>query len=195
MIAKLRRYWARTEAAHTCPDRRGILKAAVGAAGALAAPSALAALQPREGRALAFYNTHTGERLKATYWEHGQYLPDALTEINHVLRDHRSGEVHTIDSSLLDLLHLLQGRLETHKPFHVISGYRSPVTNAMLRATGGGGVAKRSLHMQGKAIDVRLPGMRLADLRKAAVQARAGGVGYYPRSAFVHVDVGRVRYW
>jgi len=195
MIVKLRGYWARTETAHTCPERRGILKAAVGAAGVLAAPAALAAIPRREGRSLAFYNTHTSERLKATYWEHGHYLPDALSEINHLLRDHRSGEVHVIDPSLLDLLDLLQGRLETHKPFHVISGYRSPATNSMLRKTGGGGVAKRSLHMQGMAIDIRMPGVRLADLRKAAVQARAGGVGYYPSSSFVHVDVGRVRYW
>jgi uncharacterized protein YcbK (DUF882 family) len=133
--------------------------------------------------------------LEATYWEHGRYLPDALSEINYVLRDHRSGAVTDIEPGLLDLLHLLRSRLDARVPFHIISGYRSPETNAMLRRNGSGGVAKRSLHMQGKAVDVRVPGLELGHLRKVAMDARAGGVGYYPRSAFVHIDVGRVRYW
>jgi uncharacterized protein YcbK (DUF882 family) len=111
-----------------------------------------------------------------------------------VLRDHRTDEVAEMDPRLLDLLFNLQGKLGASTPFHVISGYRSPRSNAMLVAKGGG-VAKKSLHMQGKAIDIRLPGRELADLRKAALGLKAGGVGYYPKSDFVHVDVGRVRHW
>jgi uncharacterized protein YcbK (DUF882 family) len=145
-------------------------------------------------RALGFYNTHTDERLKAVYWEKGHYIPESLTEINRILRDHRTGEVENIDKDLLDLLFALQNKVEIRDPFHVISGYRSASTNAALRLVGTG-VAKNSLHMVGKAIDIRAPGLDLSALRRAAVALKGGGVGYYPRSDFVHVDVGRVRYW
>jgi uncharacterized protein YcbK (DUF882 family) len=145
-------------------------------------------------RTLAFDNLHTGERASIEYWAKGRYESEALQEVNHILRDFRSGEVHPIDPDLLDLLHNLQARLGSSKPFEVISGYRSPHTNQMLRDEGHG-TARKSLHMVGKAIDIRLPDRNLADLHKAAVSLRAGGVGFYPQSDFVHVDTGRIRYW
>lgn len=148
-------------------------------------------------RVLSFFNTHTGERLKTAYCCGGEYQPEALRSVNHILRDFRANEVKPIDPNLLDLLHELSGTLETDQPFHIISGYRSPNTNTMLRDRGGvhTGVASRSLHMVGQAIDIRVPGVKLDHLRGAAQALKIGGVGYYPDSNFVHVDVGRVRYW
>jgi uncharacterized protein YcbK (DUF882 family) len=173
-------------------DRRTLLRAglAIGASG-LAAP-ALASISPP--RQLALLNLHTGEKLSAAYWEAGAYVPDALSAIAKVLRDHRTGEVHAIDPKLLDVLTQLSSRLNAGRPFEVISGYRSPASNAKLHARSSG-VATRSLHMDGKAIDVRLPGVPLTRLRDTALAMQAGGVGYYPSSNFVHVDVGRVRRW
>jgi uncharacterized protein YcbK (DUF882 family) len=148
-------------------------------------------------RVLSFFNTHTGERLKTRYCAGGEYQPDALVEINHILRDFRANEIKPIDPRLLDLLNELGGTLETDQPFHIISGYRSPHTNAALRERGGAatGVASHSLHMVGQAIDIRLPGVKLDHLRGAARSLKIGGVGFYPDLNFVHVDVGRVRYW
>jgi uncharacterized protein YcbK (DUF882 family) len=117
-----------------------------------------------------------------------------LAEIDHILRDHRTGEVRPIDTELLDLAHALGESLGAPGPFHVISGYRSPKTNALLRASGNG-VASKSLHLQGKALDIRLPGCDLRRLRRAAVDLKGGGVGHYPGPNFIHIDVGRVRYW
>lgn len=145
-------------------------------------------------RALGFYNLHTGERVETVYWAEGRYVHDSLRDINRVLRDHRTNDVARINTELLDLLHRLHQRMGTRQSFHVISGYRSPKTNAMLRRRSRG-VAQRSLHMLGMAIDLRLPGRELGTLRRAAADLRAGGVGYYPSSNFIHVDVGRVRYW
>ena len=119
-------------------------------------------------------------------------VPD---DVNRVLRDHRSGDFYPMDPDLLDTLYLLQQSVGVSGAFHIISGYRSPSTNEKLRASGGGGVAKRSLHMQGKAVDIRLPGCGLKDLRNAALELKAGGVGYYAKSNFIHVDTGRVRRW
>jgi uncharacterized protein YcbK (DUF882 family) len=149
--------------------------------------------QPQQ-RSLSFFNTHTGERLRAVYWEKGRYIGESLAGINQILRDHRANEVENIDIQLLDLLFSLQNKLETSGPLHVISGYRSANTNAALRAAGSG-VAQNSLHCIGKAIDIRVPSRELRVLHQAAVALKGGGVGYYPRSDFVHVDVGRVRYW
>jgi uncharacterized protein YcbK (DUF882 family) len=147
-------------------------------------------------RTLAFDNLHTGEKLEIDYWVNGRYLPDALAEVDHVLRDFRTGEVHPIAPDLLDLLALLRTQLETVQPVSVISGYRSPLTNARLRGEHEhSGVASRSLHMRGMAIDIRVPGRSLAAVHTAALAQRGGGVGYYPTSDFVHVDVGRVRTW
>ncbi len=174
--------------------RRALLGAAVaGTAFGMSAP-AMAALVDGRPRKLAFYNLHTGERLAATYWSDGGYVSDEMVAINHLLRDFRTGDVHQIDPKLLDLLYALDGRLGSSQPFHVISGYRSPRTNAMLHAASSG-VASSSLHMVGKAIDIRVPGRSLATLHEAALQLRRGGVGYYPKSDFVHVDTGRVRRW
>jgi len=145
-------------------------------------------------KSLAFYNTHTGEKLKAIDWAEGEYFPDSLREINHILRDPRNNEVHDIDTQLLDLLFAIRQEIDTSQPFHVISGYRSVETNAFLRAHSTG-VAENSLHLVGKAIDIRSPGRDLRNLHKVATALKAGGVGYYPKSDFVHVDVGRVRYW
>lgn len=168
-----------------------------GLAAATAFATGLPSLSQAAGRgprSLSFYNTHTDEKLTATYWTDGQYLPDALREIDRVLRDFRTGDVHPIDRKLLDLLVALHDRMDTKEPFSVISGYRSPQTNAVL-ADASSGVARRSLHMDGKAIDVRIVGRELTDLRKAALDLRMGGVGFYQRSDFVHVDTGRVRSW
>lgn len=159
-------------------------------------PVAPAFAEGEEARSLALHNLHTGERFKADYWVQGTYQADALAAINHVLRDFRTGEVHVIEPNLLDLLAKLHGRLESGTPFEVVSGYRSPATNAMLRAEHEhSGVAAKSLHMQGKAIDIRLADRPLALLHNAALIERGGGVGYYPDLDFVHVDVGRVRRW
>ena len=127
-------------------------------------------------------------------WDATGYRAAALGQVNSFLRDFRTREVHDIDPKLLDLLHRLAGELDAAEPYHVISGYRSPRTNSALRSKSGG-VAKYSLHMDGKAIDIRLPGVPLARVREAALDLKLGGVGYYPGSDFVHVDTGRVRAW
>jgi uncharacterized protein YcbK (DUF882 family) len=178
--------------------RRHLLKMGAMSAAWLSIPAApaLAAMAVRTAprRSLSLYCLHTGESLSTVYWENGSYLPDRLREISRVLRDFRTGDIRPIEPGLLDLLNVLAVRLDSREPFHVISGYRSPVTNAML-ASHSEGVSPRSLHMQGKAIDIRVPGRDLSVLHRAAIAMRGGGVGYYPRSDFVHVDIGRVRYW
>jgi uncharacterized protein YcbK (DUF882 family) len=145
-------------------------------------------------RSLAFENLHTGEKLHVEYWNGGTYVPDALGAVNRILRDFRSGEVFPIEPTLLDLLDTLRAKLDTASAIQVISGYRSPVTNAKLHEASSG-VAANSLHMRGMAIDIRIGGRALPTVRAAALSLHAGGVGYYPRSEFVHVDVGRVRTW
>jgi uncharacterized protein YcbK (DUF882 family) len=168
------------------------------AASALLAPRVLKAAvsepAPSPERHLAFFNTHTGERLEARYCKAGRYDPGALRDINHILRDHRTGEVGAVATELLDLLHRLCLRFETARPFHVISGFRSVATNAALHSKSRG-VASQSLHLYGKAIDIRVPGIRTGELKTLALALAAGGVGYYPGSDFVHVDIGRVRSW
>jgi uncharacterized protein YcbK (DUF882 family) len=149
---------------------------------------------PATDRTIAFHNLHTGENLKTTYWAEGRYIVSSLKDIDFVLRDFRTGDVAKIDPQLLDLLHILRSRMESGEPFHVFSGYRSPKTNSEL-AQLSNGVAKKSLHMRGMAADVRLPGRALSDLKHVAASLKLGGVGYYPKSDFIHVDVGRVRYW
>ena len=177
-------------------SRRRVLSMAAGTAAVLIAAPALAV--PRFGspdrRSLAFHNLHTGENLDLVYWADGGYEPGALREIDRVLRDFRTGDVHPIDPKLLDLLVAVREKLDTSGPFHVISGYRSPATNALLRSASEG-VAKSSLHMQGQAIDVRVPGRPLPQLREVAMSLGGGGVGYYLGSDFVHIDTGRVRHW
>lgn len=145
-------------------------------------------------RKLFLYNLHTDESTEVVYKERGQIIPGALSEVNHILRDFRTNEIIQIDVSLLDLLDDLKNKLEVNVPFNVISGYRSPQTNAALAARSDG-VARGSLHMQGKAIDIRVPGVALTHLRNVAKDMQKGGVGFYARSDFVHVDTGRIRYW
>ena len=195
-------------------NRRNVLKFAGGALfnGALVGGGAVAMLVPAnasptapaatsaasaavaDARRLAFVNTHTGDTFNGAYWERGDYVPDAMAAINHVMRDHRSGESHDIDPRLIDQLHRLKGDVGASAPFQIISGYRSPTTNARL-ATNSDGVATRSLHMDGRAIDIRVQGVDLTRLRDAALAMQAGGVGYYEASDFIHVDTGRVRRW
>jgi len=164
----------------------------LGLAGAgLMGGRALAATAPRS---LSLLNLHTGEALKATYFENGAYVPDAMAALNHLLRDFRTGGVHPMAPGLLDLVSTLTGTLETRETVQVISGYRSPLTNAALHARSNG-VASHSLHMDGMAMDIRIKGVQLPHLRDAALAMRRGGVGFYPASDFVHVDVGRVRRW
>lgn len=145
-------------------------------------------------RTLSIYNLHTGENLKTAYWVQGEYIPESLTDINHLLRDFRNNEIKPIHLGLLNLLHDITQRLGTSKPIQLISGYRSPATNAQLHARSSG-VAKHSLHMDAMAADIRIPGHDLSELHKVAMAMQGGGVGYYPKSDFVHVDIGRVRYW
>jgi uncharacterized protein YcbK (DUF882 family) len=175
------------------PSRRDFLKLGLLAA-ALPFPALASQARSAAERRLCFHNLHTGEKADLAYWVQGGYVPESLAEINHVLRDYRTGEVAAIDTRLLDLLHRVDAALASSQPFEVISGYRSPASNLMLVETTTG-VAKHSLHMEGKAIDIRIPGVSLAHLHRTGLMLRGGGVGYYPASDFVHVDVGRVRTW
>jgi len=145
-------------------------------------------------RGLSFFNTHTGEWAAVDYCQSGCLITPSLEKINHILRDHLTGETKDIDIRLLDLLHVLSRKAGAGQPYHVISGYRSPRTNAFLRANGRG-VAEHSLHVLGQAVDIRVPGLNLQDLYRAAVSLRGGGVGFYRESDFIHVDIGRVRTW
>jgi uncharacterized protein YcbK (DUF882 family) len=147
-----------------------------------------------ERRVISLVNTHTAESLDIEYFSAGAYRDEALGALNHLLRDHRTGDVSPIDARLFDLLHDAAVLANREPRFEVISGYRSPRTNAMLNANSNG-VARRSLHMDGRAIDIRLVGYRTDRLRDLALAMRQGGVGYYAKSDFVHVDTGRVRTW
>ena len=175
--------------------RRTFLQGIAVAGATLVAPAAMAKVLQSGERRLSLYNLHTGERLTTAYWADGVYLKDELAAINHLLRDHRSGDVSSIDHKLLDRLHSLQQQLGHNGTYQVISGYRSAASNAKLQRVSNGGVAKRSLHMQGRAIDIRLPGVELKHLRQVALNQKAGGVGYYEKSNFIHLDTGRTRFW
>lgn len=145
-------------------------------------------------RSLRLYNTHTGESLKTVFWADGMFVPDALTDINKILRDHRTNDIAVIDPQLLNLLERVTTLVSPGDTLHVISGYRSPLSNQTLAAQSNG-VARHSLHLDGKAIDIRIPGRNLSWLRDSALSLKAGGVGFYPNSQFVHLDTGRVRSW
>jgi uncharacterized protein YcbK (DUF882 family) len=148
-------------------------------------------LAPRE---LSMRNLHTAEKVHVRYFEEGRYLPDALKQLNHLLRDHRSGSAANMDQRLFDQLHGLAAGAKCAPDYEIISGYRSPDTNEKLRERSDG-VARQSLHMQGRAIDVRLPRVSCSRLRELAVGMQSGGVGYYAKSNFIHLDTGRVRSW
>jgi uncharacterized protein YcbK (DUF882 family) len=145
-------------------------------------------------RQLSFYHTHTAESLTVTYFRDGQYVPTALAELNHFLRDFRTGDAADMDPAVFDILFDIQIGSGSSGIYQIISAYRSPVTNEMLRDKSNG-VAKNSQHLLGKAIDVRLTDIETADLRDVALSLERGGVGYYEKSDFVHVDTGRVRRW
>lgn len=178
-------------------SRRDFIKLGAAAAATALMPveaqSALSATEQAPKR-LNLYNLHTHERLTICYCRDGKYDRSALKKINYILRDHRSGDIKPINTGLLDLLNALSIQLKTAKPFHIISGYRSPSTNNKLRHRSRG-VASKSLHLVGKAIDIRVPNVSTRALRDTAVKIEGGGVGYYPKAGFVHVDVGKVRYW
>jgi uncharacterized protein YcbK (DUF882 family) len=176
--------------------RRRFLKRAsllCGAAGALATLPAVAAVD-RRPRVLQFVHTHTGEALVAPYFDGAGYRADTLRDVNHLLRDFRTDETHVIDPPLLDILYELQLLADRDATYEIISGYRSPTTNAMLRGQSHG-VAEHSQHLLGKAIDVRLSGFPTRQLGEYARSLARGGVGYYASSDFIHLDTSRVRFW
>lgn len=179
------------------PDlgRRGFLKWVAGGAGALAvAPGLLEAAILNE-RYLLFYNPNTGESIRQVYWTpRDGYIRESISEISWALRDHHNDQVKQFDPNVLDQLYALELQLGLGRPINVISGYRSPSTNWML-CERSRGVARNSYHMYGMALDIRLPDSRVSDLYRAARSLGAGGVGYYPRANFVHIDSGPVRYW
>ena len=174
--------------------RQFLTRSAVLGAGLYLPGSAFASLVAEPERSLSLYNTHTGESLKRVFWAEGAFIPESLAEINKLLRDHRTNDVAPIDPQLLSLLGTITTMVSPGQTLHVISGYRSPKSNQTL-AEQSGGVAKHSLHMDGKAIDIRIPGRDLAYLRDSAMSLKRGGVGFYPKSQFVHLDTGRVRSW
>ncbi|HVC52957.1 MAG TPA: DUF882 domain-containing protein [Stellaceae bacterium] len=171
--------------------RRVFGVAAAATAVAFVQPSAAVSFAPRS---VSLYNTHTGEWLRTVYWADGHYIREAVRDINWILRDHYSNEVRPMNAGVLDVIGMLRTRLESHRPFMIVCGYRTPATNAMLRRHSSG-VAANSYHIHGMAIDLRAEGRDLSQVHRAAVSLRGGGVGYYPRSNFVHVDCGPVRYW
>lgn len=177
-------------------SRRDFLCGALGVVAVSALPCSLyAGTTPLNlDKELSFHNLHTEEKIALNYFERGEYVVEALRDISYLLRDHRTEEVLAMDPSLIDLLYDLKGVLGTNKPFQVISGYRSPKSNAALHKNSNG-VAVKSLHMQGKAVDIRIDGIYSQDIQAAAISLKRGGVGHYPRSNFVHIDTGAVRTW
>lgn len=145
-------------------------------------------------KTLSLEHNHTGENLNLTYYEHGRYVYGALEEISYFLRDYHNDAIHSVDPALLDQLYDVKLLLGTNKPFHIVSAYRSPETNASLRRHSRG-VARQSLHMEGRAVDIRMEGISAKTIRSAALMLQRGGVGYYPSSNFVHLDTGDIRTW
>ena len=178
-----------------CSSRRSLLKGFCGIVATGVIPGhAFASVQSEGKRSLALYNRHTDERFKADFWINGDYQHEALGSFDQLLRDHRQDITAPMDRNLFELLYKLQQKLDNSSEIHIISGYRSPKTNALLSAKTKG-VAKKSYHMRGMAMDIAIPGVDLLDLRNAAKSLKLGGVGYYPKSGFIHIDTGRVRSW
>lgn len=183
-------------------NRRQLLKYLSAAPAIASAPSVLALpsqkliLPNEEHRSLKLRSLHTGESVSVTYWEHGDYLLDGLAEMYLLMRDHRENRIAPIDIKLLDQLHSIQTKLDSNREILLVSGYRSPESNNNLRnSEKGSGVARRSLHMSGKAMDFRIPGLNLRHVHKATLASTIGGVGYYGRSGYIHMDTGRKRRW
>ena len=193
--------WRKTDTGDnydTCLQRRRLLRAMAGSAALMAMPgvSQASITLGSSQRMLTFAHTHTGEKLSVVYKAGNAYIPQSLAKVAYLMRDFVNGEIHPIDTGLLDVLWQLPTNLKAQQPFEIISAYRSPATNNLLRSRSAhSGVAKDSMHLRGQAIDIRLPGVALADVRDAALDIKKGGVGYYPDSNFVHVDTGRVRHW
>ena len=177
--------------------RRGLLRA-FAATALVAAPFFPNAPAYARGagdiRKLNFYSGRTGERMNIVYWIDGKYVPEALSEVNHFFRDWRNNKVKQVDARTLDFLAAAHNLLDVSEPYMLLSGYRSPETNAMLRARSRG-VARDSLHMRGQAADVRLQSRSVAQIARAAMACQGGGVGRYSRSNFVHFDCGASRTW
>ena len=168
------------------------LGAGIGALALGATAPAMALSLPE--RRLRLANAHTWEKLDIVYWADGDYIPEALAEISHLMRDHRANRSKAMDVKLIDQLYVLVSALETKERVHILSGYRTPETNAKLRKNSSG-VAKFSLHMEARAMDINIPTISSKTIQKSAIAMKAGGVGYYPGSGFVHIDTGRVRSW
>lgn len=178
------------------PLRRKILLGGAATVGLSLFPTLSFASQFEESpRKLALNNLHTGEELQTEYFNGRGYQSAELAKLNHLCRDFRRNESIAMDKGLFDQLSAIQKVIGCDTQVQIISGYRSPATNEMLRGKSHGGVAKKSMHMLGKAMDFRLEGVPLDEVRKAALSLKAGGVGYYPGSNFVHIDTGRVRFW
>ncbi len=180
----------------SCLNRRNFLKLTALSLGSLAITPALARITTARERTLYLYAPKTGETIRAVYWTPVDgYLHESLRDVSWALRDHYTDQMKTYDPVLLDQLYLLQVLMEyEQQPLHVLSGYRSPSTNAQMRLRSRG-VARDSFHMYGMATDLRMPGRGVGELRRAALSLDAGGVGFYPRAGFVHVDSGPIRTW
>ncbi|MAY15418.1 MULTISPECIES: DUF882 domain-containing protein [Thalassolituus] len=177
-------------------QRRHFLKqaACLGAAGITGLSSTRAFAGQQEERTLRLYNIHTGEFTTSTFWANGRYIDEGVESLDILVRDHRRDQVMAMQRELYQNMYQLQQLFASHEPLYVISGYRAPESNASLRYTSSG-VAEHSLHMQGRAIDIRIPGVSHRHLHRAALAMGNGGVGYYPKSGFVHIDTGRTRHW
>lgn len=177
-------------------QRRHFLKqaACLGAAGITGLSSTRAFAGQQEERTLRLYNIHTGEFTTSTFWANGHYIHEGVESLDILVRDHRRDQVMAMQRELYQNMYQLQQLFASHEPLYVISGYRAPESNASLRYTSSG-VAEHSLHMQGRAIDIRIPGVSHRHLHRAALAMGNGGVGYYPKSGFVHIDTGRTRHW
>jgi uncharacterized protein YcbK (DUF882 family) len=177
--------------------RRGLLRA-FAATAVVAAPTYANAFGFLRGagdiRKISIYSSRSGETLESVYWIEGNYIPEAMAEINRIMRDWRTGAVSRIDARTIDIMAASHSLLDAKEPYMLLSGYRSPATNSMLRSRSGG-VARNSLHMKGQAADLRLKSRSVAQMAKAAAACNAGGVGKYSRSNFVHMDCGPVRVW
>lgn len=178
--------------------RRNMLKTGAAFAASLVLPSiAQASVNPVSRspyRSIFLVNPHTGDKLKTTYWEKGVYYPEPMKDIAYMLRDHRSEDMSPIDPRLIDMLYMLQAKLNTHSPFEVVCGYRTPRSNAFIYKRERG-VARNSYHMYGRAIDIRMKERSPGLIQRAAWSLQQGGVGYYPKAGFVHLDTGGVRRW
>lgn len=179
-----------------CVSRRRFLTSALAFAALTMRPLAATASMPARGeeKRLRLFNPKTKEMLETAFCDKGNYVPEALADIDYLMRDLRSGEVKAIDTRLVDLLFDIQSHLQFDEPFHIISGFRSRATNEQLRKQGWA-AAKNSYHLHGQAADIRLSETSTAALRRTAFKMNQGGVGYYPRLNFVHLDMGPIRYW